>query len=165
MKKALFVFLLILSVLLCSCKGKDLSADSVLNRMLAFSGEGMEESGVLFSSSAEENTLGYMSDENKRIMYSEKAGSDCFPKIEQFAIFVSAHGVCELAVFKCYSASDTDAIIEMCAERAGTIKVALRGSIWEEKSKNARIAVSSRWVAFVLCDDSEKAEECFNKIV
>lgn len=165
MKKALFVFLLILSVLLCSCKGGEISADSVLNRMLALGGEGMEDSGVLFSSSAEENTIGYMSDENKRTMYSEKARSDCFLKIEQFAIFVSAHGVCEIAVFKCYSASDTDTIIEMCAERADTVKVALRGSVWEEKSKNVRIAVSGRWVAFVLCDEAEKAEECFNRLV
>ncbi len=160
-KKTLLLFLLVLSLLLTSCAHFQGNADTMLSKLLALSGEAVEDGGYIFTSVTDENDVGYMSDEYKNMLYSQKATETYFPKIEEFAIFVSSRSVGELAVFRCYSSSDTDLIVEMCLERADSLKIALRGTQWEEKSKNILISVSGRCVLFCFCENMRSVEKEF----
>ena len=91
-------------------------------------------------------------------MYGEDSKERYFSKIEDFAIFTSARTAGELAVFKCYSRSDTDCVLEMCLRRADEIKVALRGSEYEEKSRTIKVGVYGDIVAFYFVEQPRKAE-------
>lgn len=158
-KRLLPIFLMILCFLLTSCASqKNISCDAVLSKLLTVSGEAPRRNGQVFLLGAEEGRIEYFSDENKALMYGDNALKHCFPRIEDCAIYVSAHIPEELAVFKCYSSSDTDEIVKMCLERADMIKVTLRGSEWQEKAEKIRITTYRRFVVFSFTDHSEKIE-------
>ena len=164
MKKC--IALAVIAVLfLCSCsQGAKKDTFDVLCELIAYSGEN-EDGIILYSSTARLGELGYIDDSVKRTLYGEKYVEECFPLVEEYSISVSGRQAGEVAVFKCYSRSDTDAVAQMCLERADTIKVALRGSDLEEKSRVIRIEIHGRYVLFSFSDRSEDMAEYFSKLV
>ena len=165
MKKLLPVFLL-LALLLSGCSsGKDINCETVLIKALAYTGGLSRENGRIFLLSAEEGSAEYFSDENKAILYGKKALEYSFEKIEDCAIFVSSSFPEEIAVFKCYSSSDTGEIASFCLSRADDIKVALRGTEWSAKAGRIRVSIYRRFVFFVFTEDPGRIEEKLRELV
>lgn len=156
-RRSLSVFLITLCLLLVSCSTqKSASCDVIISRVLA---ENAEKNGQIFLLGAEEGRLEYFSDQTKMLMYGENSLKNYFSKIEDCAVYVSSHIPEELAIFKCYSRSDTDDIVKMCLERADMIKVSLRGSSWQEKTEKIRVTAHRRFVVFSFTDDPQRIEE------
>ena len=159
-KRSLSVFLLVMCMLLVGCSSqKNISCERVLSHVLADMAVNTERNGQVFLLSADEGQIEYFPDQTKMLMYGENSLKNCFPKIEDCAIYVSAHILEEVAIFKCYSSSDTDEIVKMCLERADMIKVSMKGSSWQEKTEKIRVTVHRHFVVFSFTDDSQEIEE------
>lgn len=78
-------------------------------------------------------------------MYGEEA-KRCFPLVEEYAIYLSSSTPCEIAVFRCYAASDTDALARMCLSRSETLRTLLRHTEYHALVENANIEVRGRTV-------------------
>ncbi len=164
-KKALLFFLIFAMVFMPSCSEKpEEKASDLLYDLLLVSGEAIENSGYLYDLSANEYEIGYFSPEERALLYGEYQ-ADYFSKIEDCALFMSSRNPCEVAVFKCYSASDTEQIVKMCLERSDSIKVVLRFGEWEEKSKNIRISVCKRYVLFCFAENADSVESRFKRSI
>ena len=159
MKKLLPVFLLIAFIISGCSARKDMGCEDIMIRMLCYTNESSRENGKIFLLSAQEWENEYFSDENKAILYGDKAFEHSFEKIEDCAIFVCSRYPEEIAIFKCYSRSDTKEITQMCMLRADSIKVALRGTEWSEKAEMIKISVHKRFVIMSFTDDPAKIEE------
>ena len=155
-KKALFIFALILALVLSGCSNNSENADMLLSELLAVSGENFEDSGIFYFCNSAEGEVGYLSKDDQALIFGKDSIS--FDKIHAYAGFVSARTPAELWVFKCHSASDTDDVVKMCLERADVIKVALRNTEWREKTKNISIKVYHRHVIFAFVEDARAVE-------
>lgn len=165
-KKALLIFVLVFSLLLCGCAvRRSQSTDELLIKLLEISGEDFEDNGSFYFSEAGEGSLGYFSEEDKSLMYGENTVKQTFDKIESCAVFVCARVPGEIGVFKCYSSSDTDEVARMCLERADSIKILLKNSEWMEKSNNICVTVHKKYVLFSFCDNSQKLEKKLKQLV
>ena len=163
--KKYIAFAVIAALTFCSCaRTAKKSTFDVLCELIAYSGEN-EDGIILYSSTARLGELGYIDDSVKRTLYGEKYVEECFPLMEEYAISVSGRYAGEIAVFKCYSRSDTDVIAQMCLERADLIKVALSGTELEEKSRAIRTEIHGRYVLFSFSDHSDKIAEYFLRLV
>ncbi len=158
MKRSLSIFLLVLCLALSSCSSANASCVDILSGLIDLGSEEARKNGQVFLLSAEEGEAEYFSVQNQALMYGEEAVEHCFLKIEDYAIFTSSHTPEEIAVFKCYSVSDTDEIAKMCLDRADSIKVSLRGSVWQEKSEKIRVTIYRRFVVFAFTDQPEIIE-------
>lgn len=165
-KKALFIFLMMLAIMLTSCaSGRKETCSGLLSGLLAVSVEEPLKNGQIYRLGAEEGSIEYLSDDMKRAMYGDKALEHYFSRIEDCAIYLSVRAPEELAVFKCYSCSDTDIIVRMCLERADSLKVALRDTQWREKSESIRVTVHRHFVVLSFTDAPDKVEERFKALV
>ena len=165
MKRSLSIFLLVLCLALSSCSSKSASCSDILSGLIDLGSEEAKRNGQVFLLSAEEGRIEYFSEENRALMYGAEAVEHCFSKIEDCAVFTSSHTPEEIAVFKCYSASDTDKIAKMCLSRADNIKIALRGSAWQEKSEKIRVTIYRRFVVFAFTDQPEIIESRVRRLV
>ena len=162
-RRSLSVFLLVLCMLLVSCSARgDIDCSTVMSKLL---GESLEKNGSVFLLGADEGSLEYFSDEIKLLMYGENSLDRYFPKIEDCAVYVSSHIPEEIAVFKCYSRSDTDEIAKMCLERADMIKVSLRGGAWKSKTEKIRVTIHRQYVVFSFTDDPQEIERKIKNMV
>ena len=160
MRRSLSVFLLVLCILMPSCAARrNITCESLLGEVLKLCEGEAKRNGQVFLLSAEEGSLEYFSEDIKAQMYGERAVELYFRLVEDCAVFSSAHIPEEIAVFKCYSASDTDDVAKMCLERADEIKVALRGSAWAEKTEKIRVTIHRRFVVFSFTDNPEIIEK------
>ena len=165
-KHALLVFVIIFSLLFSSCTVKSsIGADNLLLELLRVSGEDIEGNGYVYVSFAIEGELGFFDDAKKVAMYGENATEGYFRCIEEYAIFVSSRVPSEIAVFKCFSLSDTDTVARMCLERADVLKVALRGTSYEGKSSAIEVTVIGRYVVFCFAENGRKVEEKFRELI
>jgi len=159
-KKALFIFILTLSIVLCSCgESKKDRANELLQDLLAVSGEPFADNGIFYFSDAKEGEIGYFSKEAKRFAYGESADTDVFDKLRGYAGFVSARAPAEIWIFECYSSSDTDKVIRMCLERADALKIAHRNSEWREKSANIKVTSHRKYVLLAFVDNPYGVEK------
>ena len=168
MKKALFIIFMTLCILLCSCGvGNALSCTDILAEVLAVSGENTDGNGVLYFFGSESGEIGYLSREEKALIYGESRVKQLFDenKIEDYAMFFSSRGVGEIAIFKCYSKDDTKEVARMCLERADEIKVLLRKSEWREKSEGIKVIISKKYVLMVFAENAEKVEKRFKNLI
>ena len=166
MRRSLSVFLLVLCILMTSCAArKNITCESVLEAALKLCNGQSKLNGQVLLLSADEGSLEYFSEDIRAQMYGERALGLCFPKIEDCAVFTSAHIPEEIAVFKCYSYSDTDEVSKMCLERADEIKVALRGSVWAEKAEKIRVTIHRRFVVFSFTDNPEIIEKRVRELI
>lgn len=163
--KKYIAFVLVFLLALCSCS-QNVEEDTfdILCELLAYSGENREEA-ALYSSSADIGEFGYIDDGIKTTLYGERCDKDYFPLVEEYSICLFERQAGEVALFKCYSRSDTDTIAQMCLERADLIKVMLNGTEHEEKSRAIRIEIHGRYVLFSFSDHSDKIAEYFVELV
>lgn len=160
------VFIFLISVFCTGCSsGEDAHCEDILPELLAVSGEDFEGNGEIYFGNSAEGELGYLSESMKAKLYGESEAELAFSKIEDYALFLSSRVPGEIAIFKCYSASDTDTVAAMCLERADTLKVALRGSEWEGKSEKIRVTIHRRYVVMSFTDHSQKVIDRFRSLV
>ena len=165
-KRGIFIAVLIFVLLFCSCSYRNTAtADELIGRLLAVCGEDYTDNGYMYFLGAEQGEVGYFSEENKVSLYGRRAYEHSFDKIESCAVYVSARTPSELAVFRCYSSSDTRDIALMCRDRVDMLKVALRGTEYEEKINAARIVEHGRYVVYAFVENPNKAIERFYKLI
>ncbi len=90
--------------------------------------------------------------------YGESAPSE-FALLSSFAIYSSARmEVCEVAIFRCYAASDAHRIAEMCHTRADLLQKYFNMT-GEEVS--LRVLIKGKWVMMAVCDNAEAVAKRF----
>ena len=108
--------------------------------------------GNVYGSQCEMGSEGYFPDSMRKTMY----GDDCdrwFSLMEEYALFVSSSGIpCEIAVFKCYSATDARSVEFMCLNRAELLRTALRGTGFSELCGRISVARDGRVVLFIMAE-------------
>ena len=152
-----------LCFLLCSCRREESSFD-ILCELMAMGKYGTENEACIYSSIAEEGEQGYFSDELRITLYGEKRAAECFSLVEECAVYISPRDIKELAVFKCYSRSDTDSIAAMCLERADSLSVALNSISALDKNQKAHVEIHGKYVFFSFIDQSESLIKRFREL-
>ena len=148
MKKRNFLLFIILLILILSiftsCEDKRTPEDILFNITKDIS---TLPEGKVYLGRAEEGSAAYLSPMMISALYGEGAVSYEFTFIEDFAVYISSFAKpCEVAVYKCYSASDTDLIASMCLSRIENLKTVLAGTSFSESILNASVEISGRFV-------------------
>ena len=157
--------LLFCLLFLCGCSGEEPETYSLLKDLLTVSDEDFDGSGYVYSSRAREGDAEYILPDTLADLYGEKYIAEIGRLVEEYAIFLSSRGVGEIAVFKCYSRSDSDTVSTMLLERAEELKVALRNTEWAEKSGEIRIEVKGKYLLFAFTHRVEHICEDFQSLV
>ena len=164
MKKLLALLVSIsMCFLLCSCKQEKNSFD-ILCELISFGGYDSNTEAFIYSTTASEGEIGYFSGELRITLYGEDQVEECFSLIEDCSVYISPRNVGELAVFKCYSRSDTGSIAAMCLERADILSVALNSIDALNKNQKAHVEIHGRYVFFSFIDQSESLIEHFRRL-
>ncbi len=167
-KKALLICMLAVVLCFCSCTAsKNINAEDLLCGMLLHCSENTEGNGYIlyFGRDADSDAENYLSEENRKLLYGDNF-EEYFSKIEECAVFISARTPAELAVFKCYSSSYTREIEKMCLERADILKVALRNTKWEEKSKSISVQIlCKKYVLLCFTENNKGAQDELARLV
>ena len=148
--KRFILFTVIFTIILVGCSScqENQNAESIL---LDITNEIDDLAlGSLYLKSANEGNAAYPSPKLLSSLYHEKALEYEFTLIEDFAIYLSLQKPCEIAVFKCYSASDTDIIAAMCIKRINTLSVLLEGTPYENIPKKAKVEINGRTVCVIM---------------
>jgi hypothetical protein len=149
-----FAFLFALS----SCGGKEKSTSEMLEAVLSEI-EKLPEGSFIREGSVEGSDE-YLSEDLCTTLYGERAVSDVFPLIEDFAIYLcSFEYPFEVAIFKCYSRSDTDSVAEMCFLRGDVVKVLLHSEGINDVS--LRVARKGRYVFMYIGREPQEAVRAF----
>lgn len=162
MKKISCVLLIILLVSFSACKKAEPSTEellsSITNEMPSLS------YGTIYLSTADEGTRHYMSSALFSVLYGD--GSEA-PRslIEEFAIYLSSFQLpCEVAVFKCYSPSDTERIEKMCLMRLSSLKKHFKATPHESVAEQATIIKKGSFVIMALSKDLPDLERIISKL-
>ena len=154
---ALLCVLLAACVCLASCGKTPIGARELLEEMMAVGGELPD--GVLYDSAAEEGSDGYCSASLRQYLYGE-AAEETFALVEEYAVYVSSFILpIEMAVFRCYSATDAHRVEAMCLNRGETLRIALRGTELEALSDSVRVLCRGRYVVMILAENAEAVED------
>jgi hypothetical protein len=132
-----------------------------LRELIAYSGIDIDGNGEIYLCGAQEGDIGYASRDLLVTLYGEKNVEEYFTVISDYAIYISAREPGEIAIFECFSRSDTDLVAAMCFERSDELKVALRGG----KDEEIQVKVYSRFVILCFTESSEKLCEHFAKLI
>ena len=128
-----------------SCAGDVKSAEDLLSDLT----EDITElpDGNVYKKSAEGGDKSFLSPALCEALYGSSAQSDKLPLTEDFAIYLSSFAIpCEIAVFKCYSASDTDVIAGMLLSRISELKVLLAESEFLYLAESATLDIDGKFV-------------------
>lgn len=151
--RSFFLLLLCPLLLLSSCTQNEAMPQEVLGALLETAKD--VPSGQIYHSEAEEGSESYCSPELLTSLYGEEA-TERFETVEAYAIYLSSFTTpCELAVFRCYSASDANRIEALCLLRAEELRVALRNTPYEAVAQELRVILKGKWVFFLFCQGSE----------
>ena len=157
--KSLFCIVLICACLFSGCARRDKRTDNSLYEICASLSL---PAGETFLSDAKEGEANFLSRDTADSLYGKGCVERTFPLIAEYAVYISSFAEpCEVAVFKCYSRTDTDTVSEMCLERADEISVLLKNT--EYASVDARIITRQKYVVMLLCEDTDKAAEAARK--
>ncbi len=159
MKKSSFKSLLclvsVLFILLFpSCSAQSVSAEEILYEICASLELPAGQTYLLRAAEGEKN---YLSADTAGTLYGEKAVNETFPLLEDYAIYLSSSLPCEIAVFRCYSRSDTDKVSAMCLERADALGALMKNTEFYELYQNAEIITHKKYVLMLLCEDTDRA--------
>lgn len=136
--------ILLLLFLLPSCKDTRSAEDVLFNITKDF--DNLPD-GSVYLSSAEEGSKKFLSVAMINSLYHNGAAEYEFSLVEEYAIYISSFAKpCEIAVYKCYSASDTDLIASMCHKRIEKLRVMLAGTSFAEIIDAADVEVKGRFV-------------------
>ena len=146
------------AMLLCVACGREPMATADILRELEAEAESLP-AGERYTSTAEEGSDGYCSADLRRSLYGEDA-EEIFETVEEYAIYLSsAAKPYEIAVFRCYSATDAHRVALMCMERAELLRVALHGTDWETFADGATVLCRGHYVVLSLTDEPRAVEE------
>ena len=143
-----------LSSLSCADKSS-ISAEYILNEILSEVDYKIRSDTSFYSSLASEGEEKYFSDEQKKAMFGDKRAKECFARLEEYALYVCPYEIKEIAIFKCYSSSDTDSVAAMCLERADALSVVLNSIDTLNKDQKAHVEIHGKYVLFSFADLSE----------
>ncbi|MBE6534485.1 MAG: hypothetical protein E7678_05925 [Ruminococcaceae bacterium] len=149
------VLLLALAFLFTSCQKEKKTCEELLCAGLEYGVDNYSQNGYVFLKNVNEDSVFFMSQKTKKIMYGEKFES-ALNATKDFAIYVSASVPYEIAIFECYSKNDTADILRMCYERADEKKIGLRFGEWERASEKIEVQIYKKYVIFVFAESSEK---------
>ena len=140
----LILFILLLPSLFSSCKDNRRAEDILFNITKEI--DDLPD-GNVYLKSADEGSESFLSPMIISALYGEGAILYEFSLIEDFAVYLSSFkSPCEVAVYKCYSASDTDIIASMCLSRIENLKIILAETSFSERLSNATIDISGKFV-------------------
>ena len=147
----------ILCVCLSACERQNADTAELLAELIEVSGELPD--GEIYRSDAEEGSEGYLSPYLRESLYGENA-EELFETVEEYAIYLSSFVVpIEIAIFRCYSATDAHQIEAMCLNRAESLRIALRGTEFEELTDSVRVLCRGRYVVMLLTECQEEATQ------
>ena len=106
--------------------------------------------GNLYLKSAKEGDISHATDTLIQSLYYDRATEYELTLVEDYAIYIASHKPCEVAVYKCYSASDTDVIAAMCLSRIDKLCVWLAETPFSDIPKNASVKVNGRIVSVIM---------------
>ena len=139
-----FICILLALLSLGSCDSEK-SAEEILFSITQ--GQDSLPNGTVYTRSAPEGSQNYLSGSMIKTLYHESAEEYEFTLIEDFAIYLSSFAKpCEIAVYKCYSRSDTDLIASMCLKRIEKLRIMLAQTAFCEIPENAKIDIKGRFV-------------------
>lgn len=156
---------LVFCFIMFGCAKSSPDAYSLLCKLLSFSGEDTDGSGYIYSSSADTSSVEYLSPQTLERLFGEVYAENIAPLVEECAVFLSSRGGGEMAVFKCYSRSDADTVSKMLLERADTLKVGLRNTQWEEKSRGIEIKIKGNYLLFCFVENVEQTVSEFLELI
>lgn len=151
--KKIILFLLLVSLLLfllSSCRKTESAEDILLSITKELDSLPY---GNLYLKSAEEGDAAFLNEEIIKALYGDGAVEYEFSLIEDFAVYLCPKEPCEVAVFKCYSSSDTDVIATMCLRRTDALCILLEGTPYNNIPKNAKVDISGHFVTVVMARD------------
>jgi len=156
-RRSVVALLLLLIVLLgcTACGREEMGAEEALAELME-----REElpSGECYRAAAEEGQTGYLSRDTRDALYGADSG-ELFGTVADYAIYLSAFPVpCEIALFRCHSATDADRIAAMCLERIDLLTVALRGTPHGEIPQKAKLIRRGRWVVMLMTEEPRRLE-------
>ena len=152
MRRSFIIALLLLCTVFCSCARAQTPCKDILNEIM-YARDDLPD-GNIYVSGEEEGSERYLSPQLIRTMYGDGA-DELFELLEDHAIYVSSFASpCEIAIFRCYSSSDTYRIETMCISRIDELRVALRGTEFEELCDSAITEIHGRYVLAVISKDS-----------
>ena len=103
--------------------------------------------GEVYLSGREAGEDGFFSPQMMRAMYGEKAEGFYFPLIEEYAIYLSSAPMpVEIAVFRCFAASDALSVGEMCLVRLEQIRIATRGTEFFALAERGYVEIRGKYV-------------------
>lgn len=150
-RRAAAFSVIIISILISfsSCVSSQKSSEELLSEL---AGKVPElPYGTVYLSDAEEGESSYADSALLKSLYGESATEYELPLTENFAIYLSSFASpCEIAVFKCYSASDTEILAGMCFNRIEQLSVLLASSEFSERVSRADVRVSGRFVIMTM---------------
>ena len=156
---ALFI-LAFLMIFLSSCGREGKNAAEVFDGFI-FEIEKLPDGDILRSGSIE-GSGEYLSESICATLYGERATKDIFPLVENFSIYLCSFAYpFEVAVFKCYSKSDTDLVSEMCFKRGDMVKVLLHSEGINDVE--IRVMTKGNFVAMYIGTLPKEAERAFDK--
>ena len=142
------VSVLFLAVSLVSCKGESRSAEEMLSSLMADT-QGLP-AGEIYVKGAKEGESAFFSQSLCESMYGARA-AELLTLTEDFAIYMaSVVAPYEIAVFKCYSATDAEKLAALCRKRAEELRVLLSKTEWRELCDSAKIKVDGRIVVMTV---------------
>lgn len=107
--------------------------------------------GFTYLKSAEEGDDNFLPSSTISILYGSDSQNNEFTLIEDYAIYISSFAVpCEIAVFKCYSSSDTQIIASMCLERISSLSFLLQESDFRMLVDNAKVEIYGKFVVMTM---------------
>ncbi len=151
MKTKHFAIFLILSLLLSGCAKKAPPCRDIFSELICVCGEEIDGRSEIYYLSAAEGELGYISDEKLNLLYGTGAAERIRQSITEGALFFGTRTPCELTLFACTSKSAARSVERYLRQRSDLLRVALRGSAWQDKSESITLTVKGVYVllAFV----------------
>lgn len=144
------IIVLIIVMSAVSCMANNKPCMEILNEIV----DDVERlpAGKIYRSGSEAGGEGFYTEGMRKTMYGEDS-ERYFSLMEEYALFVSSSGVpCEIAVFKCYSATDARGVEFMCRNRAQLLSVALNGTGFATLCDRIIIIREGRYVLFVMAE-------------
>lgn len=165
------VMILILSLLLPSCVGRDTpppSAMEVLTAMQAAMTDTAQPlpDGLTYTRGADVDVPSYLTDTLFSALYGEAArglfqsdtnsGDQAAPPIGDAALFLSVSPYpCELAVFRCSDLRSAATVAGLCRGRLDTVARGYRGSEWEAIAQGGKVTVDGCYVLLAIAEDPD----------
>ena len=139
-----FVILVVLLSLLTSCTDRGSAQDMLFNITKEF--DDLPDGSVYLSKNGGDSE-NFLSATMINTLYHDGAAEYEFSMIEEYAIYISEFAKpCEVAIYKCYSRSDTNLIASMCLGRIEKLTVMLAGTSFAEIPLKADVDIKGHFV-------------------